>query len=111
LLEVFWRSHNLTTQDRQGHDVGPQYRSVIFYHSERQRSLAELYKQKIDNAQVFSHPLVTEIAPFSEFYPAEANHQNYFAMNPRAGYCRVVIAPKLDKLRGVFHDKLKAGGF
>jgi peptide-methionine (S)-S-oxide reductase len=107
LLEVFWRSHDTTTRNRQGNDTGPQYRSVIFYHSERQKQLAERYKQKIDEAAVFSNPVVTEIAPFTEFYRAESNHQNYYASNPRAGYCRVVIGPKVEKIRKVFQEKLK----
>jgi peptide-methionine (S)-S-oxide reductase len=108
LLEVFWRSHDPTTKDRQGHDTGPQYRSVIFYHNERQRELAERYKQKIDAAGVFARRLVTEIEPFTAFYPAEAEHRDYYAENPNAGYCRVVIAPKVEKLRKVFRDKLKS---
>jgi peptide-methionine (S)-S-oxide reductase len=107
LLEVFWRSHDPTTRNRQGFDRGTQYRSVIFTHSERQRTLAELYKQKLDDANVFPSPIVTEILPFTTFYPAEAYHQNYYADNPKEQYCRAIIGPKLDKLRKVFHDKLK----
>jgi peptide-methionine (S)-S-oxide reductase len=107
LLEVFWRSHDPTTRNRQGNDSGPQYRSAIFYHSERQRELAERYKQKIDDAKVFSAPVVTEIAPFTEFFPAEGYHQNYYASNSRDGYCRVVIGPKLEKLKKVFGERLK----
>jgi peptide-methionine (S)-S-oxide reductase len=107
LLEVFWRSHDPTTRNRQGNDLGPQYRSVIFYHSERQKQLAERYKQKIDEALVFPNPLVTEIEQFAEFFPAEPEHQNYYANNSRAGYCRVVIGPKVDKIRKVFQEKLK----
>lgn len=108
LLEVFWRSHDPTTPDRQGNDVGPQYRSVIFTHSDRQRETAERYKAAIDAAGVFPRPVVTEIVPFAAFYPAEADHQDFYARNPRQGYCRVVIGPKLDKLRKVFHDRLKS---
>lgn len=107
LLEVFWRSHDPTTRNRQGNDVGPQYRSVVFTHSDRQRQLAELYKQKIDAAQVFPRPLVTDIEPFTAFYPAEGYHQNYFADNPRQPYCRAIIGPKVEKLKAVFTDKLK----
>ena len=107
LLEVFWRSHDPTTKDRQGNDSGPQYRSVVFYRSPRQKQLAELYKAKIDAAEVYRSPLVTEIEPFREFFPATADHQNFYANNPRQGYCRVVIGPKLEKLRKVFHDRLK----
>jgi peptide-methionine (S)-S-oxide reductase len=107
LLEVFWRSHDPTTRNRQGHDVGTQYRSVIFTHSERQRELAIGYKGKIDAAEVFASPLVTEIEPFTAFSPAEDYHQSYYANNSRRPYCRNVIRPKLDELRRVFRDKLK----
>jgi peptide-methionine (S)-S-oxide reductase len=107
LLEVFWRSHDPTTRDRQGHDVGPQYRSVVFAHTDRQRRLAERYREKIDAAHVFDVPLVTEVVPFTAFYPAEAYHRNYYAANPRQPYCRAVIRPKLDKLREVFRAKVK----
>ena len=107
LLEVFWRSHDPTTLNRQGNDSGPQYRSVVFYHSERQRELAERYKQKIDAAGVYPRPLVTEIAPFGEFYPATADHQDFYAQNGRNPYCRAVISPKVDKLRKVFGDRVK----
>lgn len=107
LLEVFWRSHVPTTKNRQGNDTGPQYRSVIFYHTERQKQLAERYKQKIDEAGVYHSPIVTEIVPYTEFFPAEGYHQDFYANNPRQGYCRVVIGPKLEKLRKVFHEKLK----
>lgn len=107
LLEVFWRSHDPTTLNRQGNDTGPQYRSAIFYHSERQKQLAERYKQKINDAGVFRAPVVTEITAFEAFYPATEDHQNFYANNPRQGYCRVVIAPKVEKLKKVFADKLK----
>jgi peptide-methionine (S)-S-oxide reductase len=107
LLEVFWRSHDPTTKNRQGNDVGTQYRSSIFYHNERQKRLAEAYKAKIDAAGVFPVPVVTEIVPATEFYPAEGYHQNYFNDNPRQGYCRAIIQPKVDKLAKVFAEKLK----
>ena len=107
LLEVFWRSHDPTTKDRQGNDRGTQYRSVVFAHTVQQQRLAERYKAKIDAAGVFPRPVVTEIVPFAAFYPAEADHQNYYATNPRQGYCRAIIAPKVEKLRAVFRDKLK----
>jgi peptide-methionine (S)-S-oxide reductase len=107
LLEVFWQTHDPTTRDRQGNDAGPQYRSVIFYHTDAQRELAEQYKQKLDAAGAFGGPIVTEIAPFAEFYRAEAEHQNYFEEHSGRPYCRVVIRPKVDKVRKVFHDKLK----
>ena len=107
LLHVFWRSHDPTTLNQQGNDHGPQYRSVVFAHTDRQRELAELYKRKIDAAGVYRDPVVTEIVPFVAFYPAEAYHQNYFETNPRKPYCRAIIGPKLDKLKQVFADKLK----
>jgi len=110
LLEVFWRSHDPTTLNRQGNDVGTQYRSAIFYHTPKQKELAEKYKQKIEDAHAFESPVVTEIVPTVEFYPAEAYHHNYYASNSKAGYCRTVIRPKLDKLQKAFPQKLKANG-
>ncbi len=107
LLEVFWRTHDPTTPNRQGYDSGPQYRSVVFAHSDRQQRLAVTYKRRIDEAGVYPNPLVTEVVPFAAFYPAEADHQNYFASNPRQPYCRAVIGPQVEKLRAVFRDKLK----
>ena len=107
LLEVFWRSHDPTTLNRQGNDRGPQYRSAVFYHNDRQKKLAEVYKQKIDAARVFRDPVVTEIASYTEFFPATADHQNFYANNPRQGYCRAIIGPKVEKLRKVFEAKLK----
>lgn len=107
LLEVFWRSHDPTTLNRQGNDTGTQYRSAVFYHTPRQKELAEKYKAKIDEARVFSKPVVTEIVPATEFFEAEAHHQNFYATNPKQGYCRAVIQPKLDKLKIVFQDKMK----
>jgi peptide-methionine (S)-S-oxide reductase len=107
LLEVFWKTHDPTTLNRQGADHGTQYRSVIFYHNAEQKQAAEQYKKKLDAAEVFSDPIVTEIAAFSKFYPAEDYHQNYYNDNPDQGYCRVIIGPKLDKLRAVFREKLK----
>lgn len=107
LLEVFWRSHDPTTLNRQGNDRGTQYRSAVFYHSERQKALSERYKQKIDEAAVFRSPVVTEITPFEAFYPAEEDHQNFYRNNPRQGYCRAIIGPKVEKLKKVFADKLK----
>ena len=107
LLEVFWRTHDPTTLNRQGVDVGPQYRSVIFFHNDEQKRLAELYKRKLDESRAFRAPIVTEISPFREFYPAEAYHQQYFERNRRQAYCTRVIRPKLDKFKKVFRDKLK----
>ena len=107
LLEVFWRSHDPTTPNRQGNDTGPQYRSIIFTHSDAQKRLAERYKAKIDAFGVYSKPLVTEIVPFTAFYPAEAKHQHFFEENARQPYSRSVIRPKIDQLRKVFRDRLK----
>ena len=108
LLEVFWQTHDPTTQDRQGNDVGPQYRSVIFYHTDAQKKLAEEYKQKLDHSGAFDGPIVTQIVPFTEFYRAEDYHQNYYNANSQQPYCRVVIGPKLAKLKKVFQTKLKS---
>jgi peptide-methionine (S)-S-oxide reductase len=106
LLEVFWGTHDPTTRDRQGNDVGPQYRSVIFYHSDEQRKLAEHYKRKLDESGAFRAPIVTEIVPFREFFPAEGYHQDYYNRNARQPYCQIVIRPKVEKLKKVFGDKL-----
>lgn len=110
LLEVFWQAHDPTTRDRQGNDVGPQYRSVVFYHNERQKELAEHYKHKLDASGAFGQPVVTEIVPFTAFYRAEAFHQDYYANNSGQGYCRGVIKPKVDKVRKVFREKVKERG-
>lgn len=108
LLEAFFRSHDPTTLNRQGADVGTQYRSVIFYHNEEQKRLAETAKTELDNAGAYNNPIVTEISAAETFYPAEAYHQSYFANNPNQGYCAFVIAPKLDKFKKVFREKLKS---
>ena len=108
LLEVFWQTHDPTTRDRQGNDVGSQYRSVVFYHDEEQKTLAEHYKQKLDASGAFEAPIVTEIVPFTAFYPAESYHQNYFTAHPQQPYCAIVIGPKLEKFEKVFKDKLKS---
>ncbi len=107
LLEVFWRTHDPTTLNRQGADTGTQYRSAVFYHTDEQKREAEHYKQKLNETKAFGAPVVTEITPFKEFYPAEDYHQEYYAANPEQGYCRMVIQPKLDKFRKAFADKLK----
>lgn len=107
LLEVFWRSHDPTTPNRQGHDSGTQYRSVILYHNDRQRHQAERYKGLIDSAGVYPAPLVTQIVSFDTFYPAEGYHQGYFAANARQPYCQAVIGPKVEKLRRVFREKVR----
>lgn len=108
LLEIFWRTHNSTTPNRQGPDVGPQYRSVIFFHNDRQRQLAEKYKQELNKSNSFAAPIVTEISPFQEFYPAENYHQEFYDRNPRHPYCLRVIRPKLGKFKKAFSGKLKA---
>jgi peptide-methionine (S)-S-oxide reductase len=97
LLEMFWKSHDPTTLNRQGVDVGEQYRSAIFYHDEKQREAAE--RSKLEAQKMFENPIVTEIQPLKEFYPAENYHQDYYRNNPNAPYCRLVIAPKLHKLK------------
>ncbi len=107
LLEVFWITHDPTTLNRQGVDVGPQYRSAIFYHDDQQRDLAERYKAKLNQSRVFRNPVVTEITRFEKFYPAEGYHQNYFDRNGRQPYCQSVIRPKLTRLRKLFRDDLK----
>lgn len=107
LLEVFWKTHDPTTLNRQGNDVGPQYRSVIFYHNEEQKQLAETYKQKLDASGAFKDPIVTEVVPFEKFYKAEDYHQNYFNQNEFQPYCSFVIRPKVEKFRKVFGNKLK----
>lgn len=107
LLEAFWKSHDPTTLNRQGADVGTQYRSVIFYHSEMQRKAAEEYKKKLNDLKAFPDPVVTEISPFTVFYPAEDYHQEYFRLNGHAPYCQFVIAPKLEKFKKAFKEKLK----
>lgn len=107
ILEVFWQTHDPTTLNRQGADVGTQYRSGIYYYSDEQRRIAEAYRQKLDASGAFRAPIVTEIMPATTFYPAEDYHQDYYALNGEQGYCQMVIRPKLDKFRKVFADKLK----
>jgi peptide-methionine (S)-S-oxide reductase len=107
LLQVFWETHDPTTLNRQGNDVGPQYRSVIFYHNEEQKQLAEKYKQELDASGAFDAPIVTAIEPLTNYYPAEDYHQNYFLNNGGQPYCAFVVRPKVDKFRKVFKDKLK----
>lgn len=107
LLEAFWESHDPTTLNRQGNDVGTQYRSVIFYRNEAQKQKAEAYKQKLNASGAFSAPIVTAIEPLKNFYPAERYHQDYYENNPNQPYCQMVIRPKLEKFRKVFKDELK----
>lgn len=98
LLYMFWKSHDPTTRNRQGNDIGTQYRSAIFYHNDKQKLLAEESKLKVDNSRVFINPIVTEITKLDKFWPAEDYHNNYYANNMDQPYCRIVIKPKLDKL-------------
>lgn len=107
ILEAFFNMHDPTTPNRQGADVGPQYRSIIFYHSQEQRENAERVIEDLNASGTWKAPIVTEIVPFKEFYKAEAYHQNYFAKNPRQAYCQVVIAPKVEKFQKQYGPKLK----
>jgi peptide-methionine (S)-S-oxide reductase len=108
LLEVFWETHDPTTLNRQGADVGTQYRSGIFYHNNEQKEKAEKYKAALDKSGAFDNPIVTEITAFTKFYTAEDYHQQYFENNENENpYCKIVIRPKIDKFRKVFKDKLK----
>lgn len=107
LLEVFWKTHDPTTLNRQGADVGTQYRSVVFYHNDTQKALAIDYRKKLDESGAFDNPIVTEVTAASEFYPAEDYHQNYYNLNGSAPYCSYVIQPKIEKFKKVFKNKLK----
>jgi peptide methionine sulfoxide reductase msrA/msrB len=107
LLEVFWKTHDPTTLNQQGPDHGTQYRSVVFYHDDEQREVAEKYLEKLDQSGAFANPIVTEISPFEAFYPAEDYHQEYFELHGEEPYCQFVIKPKMEKFRKVFADKLK----
>ena len=107
LLEVFWKTHDPTTLNRQGNDHGTQYRSVIFYHSEEQKELAKKYKDEINKSGAYPNPVITEISPLINYYPAEDYHQNYYNQNGSEGYCRYVIQPKVEKFEKIFGKKLK----
>lgn len=107
LLEVFWTTHDPTTKDRQGNDVGPQYRSAVFYHDETQKKIAESYKKKLDASGAYRAPIVTEIVPFKAFWKAEDYHQDYYANNADKPYCVFVIQPKIEKVRKIFGTKLR----
>jgi peptide-methionine (S)-S-oxide reductase len=106
LLEVFFKTHDPTTMNRQGHDSGTQYRSVIFYENDDQRQSAEEFIREIGHSGVFQSPIVTQVMPMGKFYPAEDYHQNYFARNPGQGYCAAIIRPKVDKFKAIFGDRL-----
>ena len=107
LLDIFFRTHDPTTLNRQGNDVGPQYRSAIFYHNSIQRDAARAYLAQLREAKTYENPIVTEINAFSNFYEAEISHQDYYELNKTQGYCRFVIAPKIDKFTKAFKSKLK----
>jgi peptide-methionine (S)-S-oxide reductase len=107
LLRVFFTIHDPTTKDRQGNDIGPQYRSIILTHSDVQAAAARTVMQEITESKIWPAPIVTEIVPLKAFYPAEEEHYDYFARNPWTGYCQVVVAPKVAKFRKQFADRLK----
>jgi peptide-methionine (S)-S-oxide reductase len=108
LLEVFFKTHDPTTLNRQGNDIGTQYRSVVFYHNEAQKELAQKAIQALNEEKVYDDPIVTTLEPASTFYPAEDYHQNYYNNNPNQGYCAAVIQPKVEKFKKVFKEKLKS---
>jgi len=107
LLEVFWKTHDPTTLNRQGNDVGTQYRSSVFYHNDDQKKKAEYYKVKLDDSGAYSNPIITTIEELTDFYVAEVSHQNYYNNNSSQPYCAFVIQPKVEKFRKAFADKLK----
>ncbi len=107
LLEVFWKTHDPTTLNQQGNDIGTQYRSVVFYHNDEQKKLAEKYKEEINKSGAYPKPIVTEISPLINYYKAEDYHQNYYNQNGNEGYCRYVIQPKVEKFEKIFKNKLK----
>lgn len=107
LLEMFWQVHDPTTLNRQGNDVGTQYRSVVFYHNEEQKATAEKYKAALGKSGAWDNPIVTTVEPFVKFFPAEDYHQNYYNSNKGEGYCQFVIRPKVEKFEKVFKSKLK----
>ncbi|MDP3556463.1 MAG: peptide-methionine (S)-S-oxide reductase MsrA [Bacteroidota bacterium] len=107
LLQVFWKTHDPTTLNRQGNDFGTQYRSVVFYHNDEQKQLAEKYKKLINEEHAYPNPIVTEIVPFSNYYEAEDYHQNYYNQNGTESYCKFVIQPKVEKFEKIFKDKMK----
>lgn len=107
ILEIFWQTHDPTTLNRQGNDVGPQYRSVVFYHNENQKARAEFFKKQLDTSGAFPGKIVTAIEPFQNFYAAENYHQDYYNRNGNQPYCYFVIRPKLEKFEKAFKDKIK----
>lgn len=107
LLAAFWQAHDPTQLNQQGNDIGTQYRSAIFYHNETQKNLALKYIKELNEAKVYDKPIVTQVEPMTEFYPAENYHQDYYRQNPNQGYCLFVIQPKLEKFKKVFNKQLK----
>ena len=107
VLEVFWKVHDPTTLNRQGNDVGTQYRSAIYYTSNEQKELAKQYKKQLDSLGEFTNPIVTEITKFDIFYPAEGEHADYYNQHKEESYCQFVVRPKVEKFKAVFKDKLK----
>lgn len=107
ILEVFFKTHDPTTLNRQGADKGTQYRSAIFYHNKQQKETAESIIKELNQSGAFDDPVVTEVTEFDTFYKAEEYHQNYYRNNPEQGYCQMVVRPKVEKFRQVFSDKLK----
>lgn len=110
ILDIFFNVHDPTTINRQGADVGPQYRSVVFYHDEEQRKTALEIIDQVNDLNIYSHPVVTQVVPYEAFYPAEKYHEDYYENNPNQPYCRLIIAPKVSKLRKYYEEKLKEGG-
>jgi peptide-methionine (S)-S-oxide reductase len=108
LLEIFFTIHDPTTLNRQGADTGTQYRSAIYYHSPEQKTEADAMIKRLDGEGIFPGPIVTEVAPLTQFYPAEEYHRNYYARNPNQGYCRAVVGPKVSKMRKQWAAKLKS---
>ncbi len=102
ILDIFWSIHDPTTLNRQGADVGTQYRSVIFYHNEKQKDIALKSKNNLESKKIYSDKIITEISPLKEFFKAEEYHQNYFNLNPNEGYCQMVIKPKIEKFKSEF---------
>ncbi len=107
ILEIFFAVHDPTTLNRQGADVGEQYRSIILYHTPQQKAIAEQYIQELESSGRFADPIVTQVQPLEQFYPAEPYHQDYFQKHPDQAYCRLVIQPKVQKLKKEFKDKVK----
>jgi len=107
LLEIFWKTHDPTTLNRQGGDIGTQYRSVIFYHNTSQLEIAKTFRDQLENSKVFSNTIVTSFEPISKFYPAEDYHQGYFLENGHNPYCEMVVRPKVEKFKKMFSTSLK----